>query len=324
MDVTAFGEYLIDFTAAGRSEHDMMLFEQNPGGAPANVAVCIARLGGVTSFIGKIGKDMFGEFLSRTLKDNGVGVSGLRYSKKYNTTLAFVQIDDNGDRSFSFYRNPGADTTLEKGEVDGKLIESSRVFHFGSLSLTDEPVRSATLHALDIAEKSGCVISYDPNLRPLLWKDLEQARSMIVSVLDSVDVLKISKEELGFITGEKDPEQGTLSIYNRHAIPTILVTMGAEGCFYRTGNATGSAPAMDSGRVVDTTGAGDAFIGGFLYFMTAQPAQKPGWHITLYTQQAVLFANAVASVSVTRRGAIPSMPALSEVKNLLAQNGRNI
>lgn len=316
-DVTAFGEILIDFTPAGFSENGALLFERNPGGAPANVAVCISRLGGNTSFIGKVGKDIFGDFLLNVLVNNNVDASGLKFSLNYNTTLAFVQLDENGDRSFSFYRNPGADTSIEQDEIDLELIKNTKVLHFGSLSLTDEPARSTTLFLLNKAKENGVVISYDPNLRPLLWKSLEEARERIVSVLKFTDILKVSEEELEFITSNNNIEEATAHLSDRYGIGTVLVTMGSRGSFFRTGGSIGRKPTFQCCKAVDTTGAGDAFMGGFLYKMLYSCHPKPCWHDYYKTEKAVVFANAVASLCVTRRGAIPAMPSLTEVEELL-------
>jgi len=316
-DVTALGEILIDFTPAGLSPQGNICFERNPGGAPANVVVSISRLGGKAAFIGKVGEDMFGHFLSSVLEEHGVEVSGLKFGKDANTTLAFVQLDENGDRSFSFYRNPGADTMLAPDEVNYELIRNSKVFHFGSLSLTHEPVRGATHAALKVARENGCTISYDPNLRPPLWESLELAREQIKSVMEYADILKISEEELEFITGEKDLDKGTSIICNEYGTSLILVTRGAEGSYYRLGDVTGLKGTFNSIKAVDTTGAGDAFLGGFLYSLLSQGFDKPDKLDKDALEQMITFASATASHCVAKKGAIPAMPDMKAVMELL-------
>ncbi|MGI6778568.1 MAG: PfkB family carbohydrate kinase [Acetivibrionales bacterium] len=317
IDITVLGEILIDFTPAGTSSQGNILFERNPGGAPANVAVCVARLGGKAGFIGKVGKDMFGHFLSSVLKDNGVLTSGLKFANNVNTTLAFVQLDENGDRSFSFYRNPGADTALEPSEIDYSLIKDSKVFHFGSLSLTDEPARSATHAALEFAKENGCIISYDPNLRPPLWKDMEFAKKQIESVMGYCDILKISEEEMEFLTGEKCLEKGTAAIHGKYRTPLILVTRGAEGSYYRLGDFTGNKPTFKEFKPVDTTGAGDSFLGGFLYSMLSRGIDDLQKLDVKVLEDLLVFANAAASLCVTKKGAIPAMPDLESVMKVV-------
>lgn len=318
-DVTALGEILIDFTPAGVSPQGNICFERNPGGAPANVAVCISRLGGKAAFIGKVGEDMFGQFLADVLKDQGVEISGLKLDPGVKTTLAFVQLDDKGDRSFSFYRNPGADTALKAHEVDAELVKNSRVFHFGSLSLTDEPARSATLAALTLARESGCTVSYDPNLRPALWKSLEEAREKIKSVMGYADILKISEEELEFLTGEQDLEKGTAKLRAEYGTGLILVTRGAEGSYYRLGDLTGKKATFTRLKAVDTTGAGDSFLGGFLYSMLDRGLSRPEELNEALLDELLTFASAVSSLCVTKKGAIPAMPELESVLKLIKE-----
>lgn len=319
-DITVLGEILIDFTPAGISQQGNVCFERNPGGAPANVAVCVSRLGGKAAFIGKVGEDMFGTFLATVLEDNKVDTSGMRFNSINNTTLAFVQLDENGDRSFSFYRDPGADTTLRQDEIDYKLIEDSKVFHFGSLSLTSEPVRSATHKALEFAKESGCTISYDPNLRPPLWESMKLARERILSVMKYCDILKISEEEMEFLTDEKDLDKGTEVLCSKYGMRLILVTRGAQGNYFRLGDATGSKPAFDKLKAVDTTGAGDAFLGGFIYSMLSRGVDHPDKLSIEGIEDILVFSNAAASLCVTRKGAIPAMPNLREVNLLICGN----
>lgn len=316
-DVTALGELLIDFTPAGVSGQGNICFERNPGGAPANVLAAISRLGGKTAFIGKVGDDMFGHYLAEVLRGHQIDTTGLKLSDKATTTLAFVQLDEKGDRSFSFYRNPGADTTLEAQEVSCEMIQDSKVFHFGSLSLTDEPAKSATLAALKAAKENGCIISYDPNLRPALWKSLEQAAQEIRSTLGYAHILKISEEELEFITGEKDLKAGTEQLYRKYGIEVILVTLGARGCYFRWREETGEKPTFTDLKAVDTTGAGDAFLGGFLYSLISRGLHKLEALERDVLEEAIVFSNAVASLCTTKKGAIPAMPTLEEVRKLM-------
>jgi len=318
--VTALGEVLIDFTSVSCFDKENLCFEQNPGGAPANLAACISKLGGKTAFIGKVGKDMFGSFLSEVLTKHGIDISGLKFSEECNTTLAFVKCDKNGERSFSFYRNPGADTCLSPSEIDYKLLDSSKVFHFGSLSMTDEPSRSATLKALEYARNKKLIVSYDPNLRIALWKSSEHALKEIVSVLSMVDILKVSEEELEFITGMADNEKGSNLLYEKYNIKLILVTRGSSGCYYRFGRITGSKPAFDKLNAIDTTGAGDAFLGGFLYYIISSGIERVEDISRELLEKSVVFANAVAAICVTRRGGIPAMPTLCEVNELIKED----
>jgi fructokinase len=316
-DITALGEILIDFTPAGVSAQGGALFEKNPGGAPANVAVCISRLGGKAAFIGKAGKDMFGEFLKSVLNEHDVDTRGFRFSSENNTTLAFVELDENGDRSFSFYRKPGADTTLTAEEVDYELIKNSRIFHFGSLSLTNEPSREATIEAVRYAKQNRITVSYDPNLRPVLWKSMEEAKNHISSAMGYADIVKISEEELLFLTGEKGLEEGTYNLYTQYGTGLILVTRGAKGAFYRFGERTGERETFEGIKVVDTTGAGDAFFGGFLFSMTNRGIYSTIKLDSETVEDILLFSNAVASLCVSKKGAIPAMPDREQVMKFI-------
>ncbi|MFZ5354407.1 MAG: PfkB family carbohydrate kinase [Bacillota bacterium] len=315
-DVTALGEILIDFTPAGLSENGSVCFEQNPGGAPANVLAAVSKLGGSAAFIGKVGRDNFGLFLQNVLKENQIDCSGLRFDDEVNTTLAFVHLDEKGERSFSFYRKPGADMTLRNEEVDFEVIRSSRVFHFGSLSMTSEPSKSATLKALEYARNSGCIISYDPNLRPALWNSMEAARHTMVSVLEHVDILKISEDELEFIVGSSSMEAAARKLYNQYDIKVLLVTRGEKGCYYRTKEITGYVPAYTDIKVIDSTGAGDAFLGGFLYKLLSGK-YKPEALTKAAMDELVSFANAAGALCTAKKGAIPAMPALEQVNELM-------
>ena len=317
-DVCALGELLIDFTPIGQSENGNPIYERNPGGAPANVLTALARLNKKTAFLGKVGDDQFGRFLEDMLNKQGIDTTGLRYSNSVPTTLAFVHLDESGDRSFSFYRNPGADITLTHQELLKDVICNSRIFHFGSLSLTDEPVRSATLEALKVAKANNILVSYDPNLRPALWKSLEVAKEQILKGLEFSDIVKISEEEFLFLTNCNSLEEGTQQLCERYTISLLLVTLGEKGCFYRYGDLTGYNNGFKT-ATIDTTGAGDAFFGGILYQVLEmglnlhELCAKDLVQITSY-------ANGLAALSTTRLGGIPSMPTREEVEEFLKAN----
>jgi fructokinase len=310
-DVVALGELLIDFTPAGKSAAGNPVFEQNPGGAPANVLVALARLGGHAAFIGKVGEDQFGFFLKMVLEANGIDVRGLRFTDRAGTTLAIVHLDGGGNRSFSFYRKPGADILLDANEVDTSLIGQCRVFHFGSLSLTDEPSRSATKQAVQAARKHGKIISYDPNWRPPLWESGRMALHEMQWGLEYADVLKVSEDELGFLTGEPDMRLAADRLIAM-GIKTVLVTLGPGGCYFRSAAGAMHVPAFPT-EAVDTTGAGDAFLGGFLYRL-CRAQKRPEELGLLELAEMVRFSNAVGALCITRKGAIPAMPALADVE----------
>ncbi len=314
ISVTALGEVLIDFTDAGVSEGGQKLFERNAGGAPANVLVALQRMGFETAFIGKIGNDMHGEFLRGTLTSNGVNCDGLITDPDFFTTLAFVALDEQGDRSFSFARKPGADTQIRPEEIDERIIRNSRIFHIGSLSLTDEPARSATHHALELAKEAGCVLSYDPNYRANLWPNVGAAMEQMRSVLPMMDLVKISDEECGLLTDFDEPDAAAAAIVEQGA-SVCVVTVGGDGAYVRTAEGGEIVPPFPAG-VVDTTGAGDSFWGGFLSaFLESnlEPAK-----VTLAdAKMMVRVGNAVASLCVRKRGGIPAMPTRPEVEALL-------
>lgn len=311
-DVVALGELLIDFVSDG-SDRNTNGFIGNPGGAPANVLVALAKMGRRGAFIGKVGRDQFGTFLEKTLRECAVETNGLVFSNTVNTTLAFVHLDSSGDRSFSFYRNPGADATLSENEIHFELIRNAKVFHFGSISMTHDMVRQATLRAVEYAKRFGVLISYDPNLRLPLWESSDQAKSVISSVISSVDILKLSEEELRFLTDESNLEIGTLHIYEDYKVGLILVTLGENGCFYRFNHQTGYVPGVPV-QVVDTTGAGDAFIAGILHKMVDLEDGIFNMSLSII-EEFIRFANVVAALSTMKKGGIPSMPSLEDVNN---------
>ena len=315
MELTVLGELLIDFTQAGESENGMRLFEQNPGGAVANVATAAARLGHKTAFIGKVGNDMHGRFLARVLEEVGIDCRGLVFSDEAFTTLAFVALDEKGERSFSFARKPGADTCLRPEELNRELLQSSRILHVGSLSLTAEPARSATLTAIRQAKTAGSIISYDPNYRASLWENEDQAREQMRSLLSMVDIMKLSDNETARLTDCSCPRQAALAL-NGRGIPCVAVTLGAAGALVCVGGKTEIVSGFPVPAVRDTTGAGDAFWGGFLARFL-ETGLKPE---ELHLSDAVEFArwgNAAAACCIQKRGAIPAMPGREELARWL-------
>lgn len=317
-DVTALGELLIDFTPSGQSEQGNSLFETNPGGAPANVLVALSRLNMKTAFIGKVGNDQFGHMLKSVLQGQNIDTSHLLFSEKVNTTLAFVHLDEQGDRSFSFYRNPGADIMLEKNEISEEKIKQSRIFHFGSLSLTNEPSATATFTALEFAKKHKVLISYDPNLRAPLWRSMDEAKQQIKKGFEYADIVKLSEEELEFLTGEHDVTKGTHILQEKYGTSVIFVTLGPNGCFYRNKNVYGRKNGFQV-NVVDTTGAGDAFVGGALYkILTMKKNVNLLDHTDL--EEIVMFANAMGALTTEGTGGIPSIPSMERLVDFLKKN----
>lgn len=309
-DVTVLGELLIDMTYAGKSEAGQTLFEQNPGGAVANVAVAVGRLGGKTAFIGKVGRDMHGDFLRETLERENVNTDSLYADESVFTTLAFVALDENGDRSFSFARKPGADICLTKEEVPVEVIKNTKIFHTGSLSLTDEPCKTASLFALSEAKKAGCILSYDPNYRAPLWESEEKAVEEMRSVLSFMDIIKISDTETALLTGAESPEEAS-SILSEGGIPVVIVTLGKDGAIVRTKDGLIRTAAVSS-NVVDTTGAGDSFMGGFLW-KVAESGKAPAELSLEEVKEFADFASRVAGKCVEKRGGIPAMPHIEEL-----------
>lgn len=313
-DVTALGELLIDFTDNGVSAQGNTLFEANPGGAPCNVLAMLTRLGRKTAFMGKVGQDIFGARLKQVLEETGIDTCGLAVDKNTRTTLAFVQTLADGDRDFSFYRNPGADMMLAEGELTEELLRDTRIFHFGTLSMTHEPVRQATKKAVGIAKESGALISFDPNLRPPLWNTLEEAKRQTEYGLSQCDILKISDNELQWFTQEEDYDAGIAKLKENYHIPLILLSLGKEGsrAYYR--DLRVEARAFLQETTVDTTGAGDTFGGCCLhhvlqYGLDALDQEK--------LSEMLTFASAAASIITTRKGALRVMPTEREVKALL-------
>ncbi|MDR2468146.1 MAG: PfkB family carbohydrate kinase [Spirochaetaceae bacterium] len=309
IDVAALGELLIDFTPAGQSPAGMTLYERNPGGAPANVLCALARLGLTAAFIGKVGSDAHGRFLRSVLEENHVDTSGLITSDSVFTTLAFVDLSPCGERDFSFARKPGADTCLTPDELRRDILEACRIFHFGSLSLTNEPARSATVEAAAVAKKAGALISYDPNYRAPLWAGEAAAIKGMRSVLHLADLVKMSEEEVPLITGSTDFDTGVAALFDA-GVSCAVITRGKKGAEALTRTAHAAIPVPDV-PVTDTTGAGDAFWGGFLCQILAKGVNPDALN-KKDLEECVRFANAVASLCVQKRGAIPAMPTRAE------------
>ena len=318
-DVTALGELLIDFTENGTSSQGNPLLEANPGGAPCNVLAMLERLGKKTAFIGKVGKDMFGKQLKAAVEEVGIDTRNVIMDEEVHTTLAFVHTYPDGDRDFSFYRNPGADMMLTKDEVSEELIQSSRIFHFGTLSSTHEGVREATRHAIEVAKAAGCIITFDPNLRPPLWKSLEDARVEIEYGMTKCDVLKISDNEVEFLFGTTDYDKGAALIREKYNIPLVLITMGKDGsrAYYKDLRVE-AAPFLQE-NTIETTGAGDTFCASALNYVLEHGLEN----LTEENLMEMLtFANAAASLITTRKGALRVMPTRQEVLDFIAASGR--
>ena len=309
IDITTIGEILIDLTQSGRTEQGIPRFDANPGGAPANLAVAASRLGARTAFIGRVGRDSFGDYLRRCLAENGVDVSGLSVDEKERTTLAVVALDEKGERTFSFYRDPSADVNLSMAHVPLERLGSTKVLHFGSVSLTAEPARTATLEAARTAKASGAWVSYDPNYRASLWSDEKTAIRNMLGPLPLVDILKVSDEELPLLTGIADPAEGSARLVEQ-GVRLVLVTLGAHGAFYRFDGHTGHVPGVPC-QVGDTNGSGDTFFGAALSQLVKLDSLD---QLTVPELRRILaFANKAASITTSRHGAIPAMPTLEEV-----------
>jgi len=316
-DVVALGELLIDFTENGKSLQGNMIMEANPGGAPCNVLSMLSRLGKKTAFIGKIGNDIFGSQLEKALHEVGIDTKGLKRDDTVNTTLAFVHTKKDGDREFSFYRNPGADMMLEKSDLEEDILKRCKIFHFGSLSMTHKLCREATEKAVSIAESNGAVISFDPNLRSVLWNDIEEARRQIKYGLRHCNILKISDNEIQWLTGESNYDRAVEKIQAKFNIPMILLSMGKSGSRVYMGELRVEQPAYIQKNTIETTGAGDTFCACILYFVL-----EYGWRNYQREEldRILVFANAAASIITTRKGALRVMPSKSEIENLIAQN----
>ncbi|KAI4324316.1 hypothetical protein L6164_023867 [Bauhinia variegata] len=313
--IVSFGEMLIDFvpTVSGVSLAEAPGFLKAPGGAPANVAIAVARLGGKAAFVGKLGDDEFGHMLAGILKENGVRADGINFDQGARTALAFVTLRADGEREFMFYRNPSADMLLKPEELNLELIRSAKVFHYGSISLIVEPCRSAHLKAMEVAKDAGCLLSYDPNLRLPLWPSPEEARLQIKSIWDKADVIKVSDVELEFLTeSDKIDDAAALSLWHPN-LKLLLVTLGEHGSRYYTKNFHGSVEAYHV-NTVDTTGAGDAFVGALL---TKIVDDQTILEDEARLREVLKFANGCGAITTIKKGAIPALPTEADVLNLI-------
>ncbi|CAL9770681.1 unnamed protein product [Musa acuminata subsp. burmannicoides] len=316
--IASFGEMLIDFvpTVSGVSLAEAPGFIKAPGGAPANVAIAVARLGGRAAFVGKLGDDEFGRMLAGILRDNGVDDGGVLFDTGARTALAFVTLRTDGEREFMFYRNPSADMLLTEAELDLDVIKSAAVFHYGSISLITEPCRSAHLKAMEVARQAGALLSNDPNLRLPLWPSPESAREQIMSIWDQADIIKVSDVELEFLTGQESVEDDVVLTLWRPEFKLLLVTLGEKGCKYYTKDFRGSLDGF-AVNTVDTTGAGDAFVGAMLRKIVddqtvLQEEEK--------LREVLRFANACGAITTTKKGAIPALPNEAEAVELLKRD----
>lgn len=312
-DVIALGELLIDFTMNGQSEQGNNMFEACPGGAPCNVLALLNKMGKKTAFIGKVGKDQFGTLLRDTITEAGIDASNLMVDENVNTTLAFVHTFPDGDREFSFYRNPGADMMLTADEVNPEVVKDTKVFHFGTLSMTHEGVREATKKAVETAKANGCLVSFDPNLRPPLWSSLDLAKEQMEYGFGKCDILKISDNEIQFVSGKEDYDEGIAYLQETYNIPLILLTMGKDGSRAYYNGMRVERPGF-SVKAIETTGAGDTFCGSSLNYLVDHDFEN------LTEEQLgemLTFANAAAALVTTKKGAIKAMPVKEEVLELI-------
>ena len=311
IDVTALGELLIDFTMISADGEGYPTMAAHPGGAPANFLAALAKYGKRTALLGKVGTDKFGRLLKGTLEGAGIETRGLVAADDVFTTLAFVTLDASGDREFSFSRKPGADTCIRFEELDLSLIDEARAFHFGTLSLTDEPARSTTQQAVAYAKAHGKLITYDPNLRKPLWKDLDEAKTQMLWGLQHADVVKISDEEVEFLFG-LNPQDGAAHILKEFGVKLVFVTCGPDGCFFKNARACGQVPGMSGIKTVDTTGAGDIF-GGSAVYRLLETGKAPEALEEKELREIVSFACTAAGLSTTKHGGIQSVPDIDDV-----------
>lgn len=318
LDVLALGELLIDFTSNGLSEQGNGLFEANPGGAPCNVLAILNKLGKKTAFLGKVGNDGFGRMLKSTLDELDINTEGLYLDDVYHTTLALVHTDENGDRDFSFYRDPGADVMLTEEEVDPELIKRTKIFHFGSLSMTHEGVRAATKKAVEIAKAEGELISFDPNYREPLWSSLDLAKEQMSYGFSQCHILKISEEELELMTGTADIDEGVKIMREQYPqIKLFNVTAGKDGSYSYYKDMKVFQPGFLLGGTIETTGAGDTFGGAVLNYVLEHDIEA----LTEEDLTEMLrYANAAAYLVTTRKGALRSMPEKEQIEKILAEH----
>lgn len=315
-DIVALGELLIDFSPIGTSEQGSFQFEANPGGAPCNVLAAVRRLGHSAAFIGKVGQDIFGTYLKETLEKTQIDVSGLIMTPEYFTTLAFVTLDQEGNRDFSFSRKNSADVMLREDEIPLKLIRECRVFHCGTLSFTDSTCRAATIKALETARESGIAVSVDPNLREPLWPNLEDAKEAIETVLSYADIVKISDYELSFLYGSDDILSNAARLREKYQPRILFVTCGKDGAYLFCGDLVLQHPCFDRVKTIDTTGAGDSFCGTALSKLLDY-GLEPEKMSRAQCEELLRYASAAASLTTAKRGAITAMPTDSEIQELL-------
>lgn len=311
IDVVALGELLIDFTCVETDSDGYPTMAAHPGGAPANFLAALAKFGASAALLGKVGNDAFGKLLLSTLRNAGICTDGMVVDENFFTTLAFVTLDSTGDREFSFARKPGADTQLQFDELNLSLVDEARVFHFGTLSLTDEPARTTTQKVVAYAKNAGKLITFDPNLRKPLWKDLAQAKQQLLWGLSQADVVKISDEEVEFLF-DMDPQTGAAHILKEYGVKLVFVTCGKDGCYFSNGTACGHVPGLSGLNVKDTTGAGDIF-GGSAVWKLLQTNAAPEKLTETQLREIVAFACTSAGLSTTRAGGISSVPSLEDV-----------
>ena len=305
-DVVALGELLIDFTTIRADSDGYPTMAAHPGGAPANFLAAIAKFGGKAAMLGKVGTDTFGKLLTSTLREVGIETNGIVASDDFFTTLAFVTLDANGDREFAFARKPGADTQLSFDELELSLLDETRVFHFGTLSLTGEPSRTTTYRAVEYAREHGKLITFDPNLRKPLWRELDEAKQQMLWGLAHADVVKISDEEVEFLFG-LGVQEGAQYILEHFPVKLVFVTCGPDGCWFQNKNASGHVDSLRNIKVVDTTGAGDIF-GGSAVWKLLQTGKAPEALDEAALREIVSFACTAAGLSTTKPGGISSVP----------------
>lgn len=313
IDVTALGELLIDFTENGVSSQGNPVMEANPGGAPCNVLAMLSKLGHSASFVGKVGADMFGKQLRRAVQAAGIDTRGLVEDNSVNTTLAFVHTKEDGDRDFSFYRNPGADMMLTSADVKEELLTDCRIFHFGTLSMTAEGCRKATEESIDLAKRAGALISFDPNLREPLWDSLVTAKERTLYGLEHCEILKISDNEIEWLTGEKDYKKAAERLKAKYAIPLVLVSLGKHGSMALSDGAFAEVPGYKV-DTIETTGAGDTFCACVLHYILEKGFRN---YKKEELEEMLSFANAAAAIVTTRKGALSVMPSKEEVLELM-------
>lgn len=317
LDVTAIGELLIDFTENGLSAQGNPILEANPGGAPCNVLAMLNGLGHKTSFIGKVGDDTFGRQLRAAIKEVGIEDCGLMIDKDVHTTLAFVHTAPDGDRDFSFYRNPGADMMLQEEDLNMDMLKNCKVFHYGTLSMTHDTCRKATYRAIEIAKEAGAILSFDPNLREPLWGSLDEAKEQVSYGMSKCDILKISDNEIQWFTGEEDFDKGIQKLQDTYHIPLILLSMGKAGSRAYTADKCVEVPSIIQENTIETTGAGDTFCACVLHYVIEHGLKA---YEEEEMKEMLSFANAAASIITTRKGALRVMPKKEEIVELMKGN----